>query len=465
MKNLLLIASFTMKDLLRKKSFWISNILTIIVIIVLVYAVGGIVRDISDQVSTEIDVSKGRILYLIFDKGEVFKEDGLIDIISSVDDEATKLLKDEKEVNYEDEKSIIASKYVLSYGKGDLSDDEIRQKLEEKIDNEKYYTGAIVISKENGIINFKVYARDNLFQQEPYDLYSYLVNEYKKSNLNDLSLEQQEVLNITYTSEVSKVEKTLVFDKRLIVIILISILLYFAISFSAYQVATSVTSEKSSRIQETLIVSASPKQIILGKTLGIGIIGIIHALCLGLIVVLISRRVIGAEIFNSLFDGIKINASSIMITILYFILGYTFYALLYALIGAIVSKTEEVKSGALPITFLSMASFYISLICILDEERQLSYVASLVPFSSPFTMPYRFLLDKLGDSGMAGLLISIFILVISIIIVAFIAIRIYRISVFNHGSRITLEEIQDSFLDRNQKANKKHKGRKKNTKC
>ena len=465
MKNLLLIASFTIKDMLRKKSFWISNILTILVIIIIIYALGGIVKDLSEQVTAEIDTSKSRIFYLIYDKEEVFKEDELLDIIASIDDEASDQLEDKKVVNYEDEKSIIASKYVLTYGKGELSDEKIREKLEEKVDENKYFTGAIVVSKKNGIIKFKVYANDVLFQQEPYDLYSYLINEYKKSNLEELSLEQQEVLNTTYTSEVSKVEKTLVFDKRLIVIIFICILLYFAISFSAYQVATSVTTEKSSRIQETLIVSASPRQIVLGKTLGIGIIGIIHAICLGLIVIFISRRVIGPEILNSLFEGIKISPSSIVITIVYFILGYTFYAMLYALIGAIVSKTEEVKSGALPITLLSMASFYISLICIVDEDRQLSYVASLVPFSSPFTMPYRFLLDKLGDSGMAGLLISIFILVISIIVIAFIAIRIYRISVFNHGSRITLEEIQDSFFDRSKKANKKHKGRKNNTKC
>ena len=465
MKNLFLIASFTIKDMLRKRSFWVSNIITILLIIMLVYALGGIVKEVSEQVSTEIDPSKGRILYLIYDKEEVFKEGELLDIISDIDDEATELLKDEKEVDYEDEKSIIASKYVLTYGKGELSEKEIRKKLEEKIDEEKYYTGAIVVSRENGIIHFKVYARDALFQDEPYDLYTYLINEYKKSNLEGLSLEQQEILNTTYTSEVSKVEKTLVFDKRLIVIILISVLLYFAISFSAYQVATSVTTEKSSRIQETLIVSASPSQIVLGKTLGIGIIGILHAICLGLIVIFISRRVIGVEVLNSLFEGIKISPSSIMITILYFLLGYTFYALLYALIGAIVSKTEEVKGGALPITLLSMASFYISLICILDEDKQLSYVASLVPFSSPFTMPYRFLLDKLGDSGVAGLVLSLFILVISIILVAFIAIRIYRISVFNNGSRITLEEIQDSFFDKSKKADKKHKGRKKNTKC
>lgn len=465
MKNLLLIASFTIKEMLRKKSFWISNILTIIVIIMLIYSLGGVIRDISDQTTAEIDESKNRTIYLIFDKEEVFKEDKLLDIITSIDDESEKLLKDEKEVDYRDEKSIIASKYILNYGRGNLSDDEIRKELEEKIDNEKYYTGAIVISKENEIINFKVYARDILFQQEPFDLYSYLINEYKKSNLNDLSLEQQEMLNTTYTSEVSKVEKTMVFDKKLIVIMLISILLYFAISFSAYQVATSITTEKASRIQETLIVSASPKQIVLGKTLGIGIIGIIHALCLGIIVTVIAKGVIGNDVLNSLFDGIKISASSIMITVLYFLLGYIFYALLYALIGSIVSKTEEVKSSTLPITLLSMASFYISLISIADEERQLSYVLSLVPFSSPFSMPYRFLLDKLGDSGIAGLLISIFILVLSILLVAFIAIRIYRISVFNHGSRITLEEIQDGFIERNQGSNKKHKGRKKNTKC
>ena len=465
MKNLLLIASFTIKDMLRKKSFWISNIVTIIVIIMLIYSLGGIIKEISDQTTTEIDVSKSRTFYLIFDKEEVFKEDELFNIITNIDEEAEKQLKDEKEVDYNDEKSIIASRYVLNYGRGDLSDDEIRKELEKEIDDEKYYTGAIVISKKNGLIDFKIYARDLLYQQEPFDLYSYLINEYKKLNLNDINPEQLEVLNTTYTSEVNKVEKTIVFDKRLIVIVLISILLYFAISYSAYQVATSITTEKASRIQETLIVSASPKQIVLGKTLGIGIIGIIHALCLGIIIALIARAVIGVEVLNSLFEGIKISTSSIMITILYFLLGYTFYALLYALIGSIVSKTEEVKNVALPITFLSMASFYISLISIVDEERQLSYVLSLVPFSSPFSMPYRFLLDKLGKSGVAGLLISIFILVISIILVAFIAIRVYRISVFNHGSRITLEEIQDSFFDRSKKADKKHKGRKKNTKC
>lgn len=117
---------------------------------------------------------------------------------------------------------------------------------------------------------------------------------------------------------------------------LLSIVLFYAIYFCAYQVSSSITTEKTSKIIETLVTSTAPRTIVLGKTIGIGVVGLLQ------MILLVGTALISAKVFlepgilENIIDISTITPYLGMVTILYFILGYLTYALLYALTGSTV---------------------------------------------------------------------------------------------------------------------------------
>lgn len=142
---------------------------------------------------------------------------------------------------------------------------------------------------------------------------------------------------------------------------LLSIVLFYAIYFCAYQVSSSITTEKTSKIIETLVTSTAPRTIVLGKTIGIGVVGLLQ------MILLVGTALISAKVFlepgilENIIDISTITPYLGMVTILYFILGYLTYALLYALTGSTVSKPEDIQSASGPVAMLAVIGFYLSL--------------------------------------------------------------------------------------------------------
>ena len=135
-----------------------------------------------------------------------------------------------------------------------------------------------------------------------------------------------------------------------------------------------------------------------------------------------------------------------IVTIIYFILGYFTYALLYALTGSTVSKPEDIQSANTPVALLAVIGFYLSYFTMMNPTSELNVFASMFPVSSPFCMPFRIMM---GLANIKDVIISIAILIVTILIIAKVAIKIYSNAILNYGTKMTFKDIIKVYRDKN----------------
>lgn len=225
--------------------------------------------------------------------------------------------------------------------------------------------------------------------------------------------------------------------------IVILMLMFFAIYYYGYGVSMSIATEKTSRVMETLVVSAKPSRILIGKCLGMGALGLLQIVGVMIFAAFCYKLLVPADY---LIMGMPLSLSSFtleraIIIIIYFILGYSLYAVLNAVCGAAVSKIEDINSAMMPVMLISMISFYIGYFTALSAsgtESLLQKVAIYIPFCSPFIVPFKILN---GDVPAVDLLISLALLVAAIVAIAAISIKIYTRSVLHYGNRLKLKDM------------------------
>ena len=197
---------------------------------------------------------------------------------------------------------------------------------------------------------------------------------------------------------------------------------------------------------ETLVTSTSPKTIVLGKTIGIGIVGLIQV-CIIVGVALISAKTfLEPGLLEAVLDMSKFTPYLAIITIVYFILGYFAYALLYALTGSTVSKPEDIQSANTPVAILSVIGFYLSYFTMMNPTSELNRFAAIFPISSPFCMPFRIMM---GIASTSEIILSIVILIVTILVIAQVAIKIYSSAILNYGTKMTFRDIVNVYRDKN----------------
>ena len=227
--------------------------------------------------------------------------------------------------------------------------------------------------------------------------------------------------------------------------LVMTFVMFFAVYYYGYGVAMSVASEKTSRVMETLIISAKPSRILVGKCLAMGAVGLLQLgglLAFGLacygILMPDGFQVNGIEISLSGF-----GAETILVLILYFILGYALYAVMNSVCGAAVSKIEDLNSVMMPVSVVAIVGFYLGYFTSVagGGSNALSKLALYLPISSPFAVPFKILT---GDITTPELLISMAILAVSIVIIAALSAQIYSASVMHYGNPLKWKEIKKS---------------------
>ena len=131
-----------------------------------------------------------------------------------------------------------------------------------------------------------------------------------------------------------------------------------------------------------------------------------------------------------------------IITIVYFILGYAEYSLLYALTGSTVSKPEDIQSANTPVAILAVIGFYLSYFTMMNPTSELNLFAAIFPVSSPFCMPFRIMMGLASGTEVA---ISIAVLIVTIFIIAKVAIKIYSNAILNYGTKMSLKDILNMY--------------------
>ena len=196
---------------------------------------------------------------------------------------------------------------------------------------------------------------------------------------------------------------------------------------------------------ETLVTSTSPRTIILGKTLGIGLVGLCQMVLIVGTAFISAKTFLDAELLENVLDISNITLGLGIITIVYFILGYFAYAFMYALTGSTVSKPEDIQSANSPVALLSVASFYLAYFTMMNPSSELNQFASLFPLSSPFCMPFRIMM---GLASTLDVVISMVILVATILIIAKVAIKIYSSAILNYGTKMSFKDIINIYKEK-----------------
>jgi ABC-2 type transport system permease protein len=206
--------------------------------------------------------------------------------------------------------------------------------------------------------------------------------------------------------------------------------LYGQLFAYGYWVASGVVEEKSSRVVEVLLSTIRPSQLLRGKILGIGALGLCQLLLIAAIG-LAAARATGALAFPSGAYGV------IAVVLAWFLVGYFFYAGLFAVAGAIVSRQEDLQSTITPLSIVIVASFFIGISAVQDPGSTLAAVASLIPFSAPLTMPSRIVL---GQSSVLEVVASATVSVGATLLLVPLATRVYSRAVLRTG-RVRLRQV------------------------
>ena len=208
------------------------------------------------------------------------------------------------------------------------------------------------------------------------------------------------------------------------------LLLYGQLFAYGYWVAAGVVEEKSSRVVEVLLATLRPSHLLRGKILGIGLLGLLQLLLIGL-VGLVASNAVGSLEFPS-------GAIATMgVVLVWFVLGFFFYAGLFAVAGSIVTRQEDLQTTMTPLTILIIASFIVGLSATGDPDSTLAVVASLLPFSSPLVMPTRIVL---GDAAPWEVVASLAISVVSTAALIPIATKIYSRALLRPG-RVRIRQV------------------------
>lgn len=208
------------------------------------------------------------------------------------------------------------------------------------------------------------------------------------------------------------------------------IVLYGQIFGYGFWVSSGVLEEKSSRVVEVLLATVSPSQLLRGKVLGIGVLGLVQLLLIG-VVGLAAAQIAGALSFPS---G---AIATIGLALLWFVLGYFFYAGLFAVAGSIVTRQEDLQTVMTPLTIVIVASLLIGISATENPSSTLAVVASLLPPSAPLVMPSRIVL---GDANVLLALASVAISVAATAALFPIATSLYSRAVLQTG-RVRLRAL------------------------
>lgn len=412
MRDLFTVASFTMKEMVKRKSFIISNIIIFLIIII-----GFNVPNIIDMVKGDNNEVIGSDTILIIDPDDIYM--GTLDNLNQM--ELGKSFK------------------VQNNG---LTMEEIK----EKIDTEEVYA-IMVIYKQDNKVYISYFVDSMAMESIPNEIVKVLNDLYKDIQIGKLGLSNEQLasLNPEFNINVTETNENPA-SGNVFAIMLLSIVLFYAIYFCAYQVSSSITTEKTSKIIETLVTSTTPRTIVLGKTIGIGIVGLLQVAGMIIVSVICCNLFIDPELLSSIIDLSKITPTLAIITIIYFILGYAVYSLLYALTGSTVSKPEDINSANGPVAILAVIGFYLAYFSMMNPTSEINVFASMFPFSAPFSMPFRIMM---GTATMGQVAISLGIMLVSIFIIARISIKIYSSAILNYGTKISIKDILKIYKDKN----------------
>ncbi|MCL2446462.1 MAG: ABC transporter permease [Oscillospiraceae bacterium] len=407
MRQSWLVARFTFREAVRKRAFWITNIIYLIMLLgmmIVMPLVGGMDGDMNLN----------------------FGEGGF--------GNATAYLLDE------------SSSHYLEPVRHSLQEQGMTvvvitpAQLDESLAAITEDSGAAVVHitvSEHGALHAEIIMRD-MMSRFPANGVGALINlEFRHAQLIEAGVEHEVSTRILQSEVIVEPTWQAGFAAMGASLVLMMIMFMSVHSYGT-SVAMSVATEKSTRVMETLIVSAKPPRILVGKVIGMGSVGLVQMLGLITIAGLLGGLTSSADAPIEMSMG-DINLWVAPLLLLYFLAGYALYALINAMLGAMVSKLEDLNSALAPAAIVTMISFYAGgLGPMITGGGQVGRAVMFIPFTAPFAAPTVLLS---GDLDTSVVLPSMLILVGSVIFLSWIAGKVYSASVLHYGSRLKYKDV------------------------
>ena len=222
------------------------------------------------------------------------------------------------------------------------------------------------------------------------------------------------------------------YDRNQALISISLIVLFMALVFFGQAVAQGVTEEKSSRVVELLLTTVSPRRLLAGKILGVGLLGLALLFIPGAAALAAGQLAGGAGLPSA-------APEAIALILLWFVLGYFFYSVAFAAVGALVSRQEDLNTAILPLTAVLLGAFYVALFAVnTNPNGTVARIAAFVPPVSPMVVPARVVL---GDMTAVALALAVALEVLAIAGMVLLAAGTYERAILRIGAPVKLHRL------------------------
>jgi ABC-2 type transport system permease protein len=224
-----------------------------------------------------------------------------------------------------------------------------------------------------------------------------------------------------------------------------TLMMYFALLFYGIQVMSSVLEEKTSRIVEVLASSVTPFQLMLGKVVGVASVGLFQLGIWAMAGLYLTANVAPIlSILHMSSDAAKgvqlptVTLPLLLVFLLFFVLGFFLFSSMYAAVGAMCNSQQDANQTQHPVTIGIVLGLMTMFPLMNDPNSSLARTLSLIPFTAPFATPIRYSVSPLP---LLELVLSILSTIAGVLIMCWIASRIYRIGILAYGKRPGLAEL------------------------
>lgn len=429
MKKLKTVFGFEFSNYVQSKSYMITSILIAVIIAVIMFLPRFV--DMSDFLGTDSDTTLGAEdtdgkdknedkdkdetdeedyhHYVIYDKAGVFKDLGVL------------------EASFEDSK-----------WKAVDSVEDVKKAVKEQDAD-----GGFVVTEPTKYEHY-VYNKD-LSDYDSEIFNELLAQNYRETYCEEHDLDIEEVMQLVHVS-VEGAEEVLGKDMStsfaycyiMVIAVFMIIILY------CVMIATSVTNEKSNRSIEVLVTSTTPNSLIFGKVLAGTLASFLQVAII--LLVAIGGYSVNKDYWGGMLDNVlNIPANVLVVFGLFGVFGFIFYAFIYAAVGALVSKTEDLNKSASGVQMIIMVVYFIVLFQMSNIDGTVMKIMSFLPISSYSAMYIRV---AMGEVAVWEVVVSFLILVASNVGVGYIAAKIYRMGTLRYGNPISIRSALKSIKNK-----------------
>ena len=210
-----------------------------------------------------------------------------------------------------------------------------------------------------------------------------------------------------------------------------AVLILVGIFSFGFTVLTGVVEEKQSRVVEVVLATVRARDLLMGKVLGIGVLGLVQ------LIVFVVAALVAALVTNRLTLPTTTPGAVALLTV-WFVLGYLLYSTALGFLGALASRMEEASNASTPVTMVAMISYFVAIFAVIDDPSgTVATIATFLPPSAPFVVPLRAAFDAI-PAWQIGL--SALITIAGIWVLFAIGARVYAGAVLQVGGRMKLRD-------------------------